>query len=121
MSVILLVDDSFTARAIVGRIIGDAHTLVPVASGPEALAYLETSVPDIILLGLLMPGMDGFTVLKVLKEQGNRVPVLVLSADIQTSTRDRVLALGALGIINKPPRPDSFRKALEAVLTGTVP
>jgi CheY-like chemotaxis protein len=118
---LLLVDDSFTARSIVSRILGDQFDLTAVSSGPEALDLLATTTPNLILLDLLMPGMDGFAVLEVLRTRENRIPVLVLSADIQHSTRERVRSLGAIDIVNKPLRPESFRKAVMDALAGVAP
>jgi CheY-like chemotaxis protein len=120
MKKVLLVDDSATARSIVSRVLGTNYELVDVSSGEDALVAIEQSPPDLIILDLLMPGMDGFAVLAALKERSNHIPVLVLSADIQHSTRERVLALGACNIVNKPPRPDSFRKAVDDALAGLV-
>jgi CheY-like chemotaxis protein len=118
---LLLVDDSSTARSIVDRVLGKDYELSFEPSGEAALATIEANPPELILLDLLMPGMDGFAVLEALRARGNRIPVLVLSADIQNSTRDRVLALGATGITYKPPRPDTFRKAVEDALSGAGP
>lgn len=113
-----MVDDSSTARSIVSRVLGDAYELAYESNGEAALAAIQADPPDLVILDLLMPGMDGFTVLKELQAAGNAVPVLVLSADIQNSTRERVLALGAVGIAYKPPRPETFRKAVEDALSG---
>jgi len=118
MRKLLLVDDSSTARSIVGRVLGDGYELNFESSGRTALETIKTNPPDLILLDLLMPEMDGFQVLKELRARNNTIPVLVLSADIQNSTRERVLALGAVGIAYKPPRPETFRKAVEDALSG---
>lgn len=113
-----MVDDSLTARSIVSRVLGNAYELAYESNGPAALAAIQANPPDLVILDLLMPGMDGFTVLKELKALHSTVPVLVLSADIQNSTKERVLELGAVGIAYKPPRPDTFRKAVEDALSG---
>jgi len=118
MQKLLLVDDSSTARSIVSRVLGDAYELAYESNGESALSAIKTNPPDLVILDLLMPGMDGFTVLKELKAMNNTIPVLVLSADIQNSTRERVLSLGAVGIAYKPPRPETFRKAVEDALSG---
>lgn len=102
MSSILVVDDSDTSRALTSGLLGPAHRVVEAASGPEALELLGSEGFDLVLLDLLMPGMSGTEVLEELKSAGNRVPVIVLTADIQDSTRDRVLGLGARGILVKP-------------------
>ncbi len=118
MARILLVDDSATARNIVARILGGSHELLFAAGGPEALERMASDPPDLVLLDLLMPEMSGFEVLEQMRARGLEVPVFVLSADIQKSTRDRVLALGAVGMANKPPRPDELREAVRKALAG---
>jgi twitching motility two-component system response regulator PilH len=119
MRKLLLIDDSSTARAIVARVLGDGYELASESSGRAALEAIKKDPPELIILDLLMPDMDGFAVLKELRERKSRIPVLVLSADIQNSTRERVLELGAVGITYKPPRPDTFRKAVEDALSGS--
>jgi len=121
MKKILLVDDSSTARSIVSRVLGDEYELSSVSSGEAALEAIQTNPPDLILLDLLMPGMDGCAVLRELKTRNNAIPVLILSADIQNSTKERILELGAVGITYKPPRPDTFRKAIESALPSKEP
>lgn len=118
MQKILLIDDSSTARSIVARVLGDDYELAFESSAQAGLETIQRNPPDLILLDLLMPGMDGFDVLKELRARNSNIPVLVLSADIQNSTRERVLQLGAKGIAYKPPRPDMLKKAIEDVLAG---
>lgn len=118
---ILLVDDSETARKIMARVLGDSYELSFATGGREALERIVSDSPDLVILDLLMPEMNGFEVLEELSARGIRIPVLVFSADIQKSTRDRVLALGAAGMANKPPRPEELREAVRKVLAGERP
>lgn len=113
---ILLVDDSETARNIMARVLGDSYELSFSTGGREALGRIVSDSPDLVILDLLMPEMNGFEVLEELRARGIRVPVLVFSADIQKSTRDRVLALGAAGMANKPPRPEELREEIRKIL-----
>lgn len=113
---ILVVDDSPTARAMISRIIGNSYRVETASGGAEALERIAADPPDVVMLDLLMPGLDGVAVLQALAQRGSRVPVIVLSADIQESTRARVLELGAREIINKPPRVEPLRAAIEKAL-----
>jgi two-component system OmpR family response regulator len=74
------------------------------ASGAEALAAIDGWRPDLILLDVMMPGMDGPTTLAKLRENPASVaiPVVFITARTQTRERERFLALGAAGIIAKP-------------------
>jgi len=116
MKKVLVVDDSVIGREIVARVLGSAYEVVKAGSGEEALRNIAETPPDLVLLDLLMPGMDGFAVLQSLKDAGNTVPVFVLSADIQKSTRNRVVELGAVDLLNKPVDPDSLRLNVSKIL-----
>jgi CheY-like chemotaxis protein len=98
------------------RIIGDAYEISSVNNGLVALEALRNESFDLVLLDLLMPEMDGFAVLEAMKGMRRKPPVLVISADIQDTTRERVLKLGAVGLINKPPKKDQLLSALNTAL-----
>jgi CheY-like chemotaxis protein len=115
---ILIVDDSAVARSIVLRVLGPGYATEQAGSAAEAVARLRAAPPDLVLLDLLMPEQDGFAVLEAIRSGGPAVPVIVLSADIQNSTRERVLAAGALSLINKPVRPEELRPAVAAALAA---
>jgi CheY-like chemotaxis protein len=63
-----------------------------------------------------MPGMDGFEVLGTLNEQGNDIPVIVLTADIQETARKKCIRMGAFDFLNKPPNDDELNAAVEKAL-----
>jgi len=109
MKRILIVDDSSIARDIVKKILGAGYEYDKAANGEEALSKIRETSPDLVLLDLLMPGIDGFGVLEKLQETGNTIPVLLLSADIQKSTREKALTLGAADLLNKPIDPEALR------------
>jgi len=116
MKRILIVDDSGIARDIVRKILGTGYEYDKAANGEEALAKISEISPDLILLDLLMPGMDGFGVLEKLQEKGNKIPVLLLSADIQKSTREKAFKTGASDLINKPVDPETLRLQVSRLL-----
>ena len=102
MLMILVIDDSPTSRAIVTRLIGDIYEIRTASSGPEGIAAAEAGDFDLILLDLLMPGMDGKAVIAELASRGSRLPIVVMTADIQDTTRSRIAALGVANLLNKP-------------------
>ena len=90
------------------------------ASGAEALEVLARGdwTPDVVLLDVMMPGMDGPGVLNALRETGAETPVVFITARAQSHERGRLMDLGALGVISKPFDPMSLAKDLRAVLAG---
>ena len=119
---VLLVDDSGLARRSTRRILEQAgYEVVEAEDGLSALERFAVDQPDIVLLDLVMKGMYGLDVLEKLRELDPMARVIVISADVQTSSRDLVQAAGAAGFINKPVVPDQVISMIERVLKGPAP
>jgi two-component system, chemotaxis family, chemotaxis protein CheY len=102
-SKVLLVDDSGLARRSTRRILERAgYQVVEAEDGMAAIEQYFVEKPDVVLLDLVMKGMYGLEVLAKLREMDPDACVVVLSADIQTSSREMVQAAGAAGFLNKP-------------------
>ena len=103
---VLYVDDEADIREIVEISLGldPAFAIHSCSSGEDAIAALAARPTDLILLDVMMPGMDGPATLTRLREgdDGRDVPVMFLTARAEASERDRLLALGAIGVIAKP-------------------
>ncbi|MFM9267947.1 response regulator [Tychonema sp. BBK16] len=109
MTSILVVEDSWLTRRVICKILrAEGYETWEASSGPEALEVLETQTPDCMLLDLLMPDMEGREVLQALRERGIKVPVIVITADIQSTTREECMELGALAVIHKMPNSDEL-------------
>jgi CheY-like chemotaxis protein len=103
MTQILMVDDSMYQRHKARHALeAEGYDLVEAANGHEGLEMIAVNSPDCILLDLIMPEMGGLEVLQALRDRGSSIPVVVLTADIQESTRQRCLELGTSAFINKP-------------------
>ena len=87
------------ALEVVGRLEVDVAS-----SGTEAVALARTSIPDLVLLDVMMPGMDGPTTFAALREIPGMetVPVIFVTAKVQASEIQQYLDLGAVGVIAKP-------------------
>ncbi len=109
MTSILVVEDSWLTRRVICKILrAEGYETWEASSGPEALELLKTQTPDCMLLDLLMPDMEGREVLQALRERGIKVPVIVITADIQSTTREECMELGALAVIHKMPNSDEL-------------
>jgi two-component system, OmpR family, response regulator len=78
------------------------YDVSPAANGKEALELAKSFRPDLVLLDVMMPGMDGFSVLTRLRSEGHRVPVLFLTARDATEDKVRGLTTGADDYVTKP-------------------
>ena len=103
MSRILIVDDSGLARRRARAILESAgFDVIEAEDGMAALETYFVAKPDIVLLDLVMKGMYGLEVLARLREMDPTVKVIVVSADVQTSSHELVTQGGAAGFLVKP-------------------
>lgn len=103
MPKVLIVDDSGLARRGTRRMLEGAHfTVVEAEDGLSALEKYFIEKPDVVVLDLVMKGMYGLEVLAKLREMDPAARVIVVSADIQTSSREMVAAGGASAFLTKP-------------------
>ena len=103
MDKILLVDDSMSARFLIADTLKEAGFKIVEAEGVDkAIELVKKGKPDLILLDLLMPEKDGFDMLEYLKTEKIDIPVVILSSDIQESTRRRCDDYGVASFIYKP-------------------
>ncbi len=96
--------------------------LTQCASGEEALIVVQDFVPDLLLLDVMMPGMDGRQTLKKMREMPHlkEIPVIFLTARVQPSEEKELLDLGAEKVIIKPFDPLELSSDVQSVLNQTV-
>ena len=92
--------------------------VVLAASGAEGLERAASEQPDVILLDVMMPGMDGPTTLAELRAQPNtsNIPVIFITAKVEKHEVERYLALGAVGVISKPFDPLKLPREIQQIL-----
>lgn len=102
MRILLAEDERSLSRAAIALLEKNNYSADAVYDGQEALEYLESGNYDALILDLMMPKMDGMTVLRTLRERGNPIPVLILTA--KSEVDDKVLGLdtGANDYLTKP-------------------
>lgn len=122
MAKILITDDSLLQRMNIKRILlSEGHEIEEAVDGVDCLHKLSENSYDLISLDLLMPNKGGIEVLAELKTQAELEgkiipPVIVLSADIQTSVREEIESYGVSDFLNKPVNKDPFLVAVNKVL-----
>ena len=101
---ILAVDDTKTNLDLLVNTVGEHYDLSVPMDGPSALKLIEAAPPDLILLDIMMPGMDGFQVMARLQEDNRtrEIPVIFLSALSEISSKAKGFAMGAVDYITKP-------------------
>ena len=111
---ILLVDDSRASRFIIkGCIPKDrGYEISEAADGKAGLEMYKELKPDLTFLDLTMPVMDGYEALGEIKKYDSSALVIVLTADIQKKSREKVENLGAFKLIPKPPNKEIMEQAL---------
>jgi type II secretory ATPase GspE/PulE/Tfp pilus assembly ATPase PilB-like protein/CheY-like chemotaxis protein len=116
---VLLVDDEDALRRVMRDLLArDGYDVVEARTGAEALDQVDRHAPDIIVLDLNLPGMDGYSVLSKLRSRPatQRIPVVVLTAKGDEDNEVRVFELGADDFLSKPFRAKALSKRLEVVL-----
>lgn len=118
MALILTIDDSmFMRKRMINMLKEDGHDILEAEDGMKGLQMANSHKPDCILLDLIMPDMDGIKVLKALHKSGSDTPVIVITADIQESVQKQCLEFGVHAFINKPPKEDEIRNAVNKILS----
>lgn len=118
---ILVVDDSATVRKLIaGKLEKCGHEVFCAADGVEAIEQLDVMVPDLILLDITMPRMDGYQVCKVIrgKDSTKDVPIVMISGKDGFFDKVRGRMAGTTAYITKPFGPETLMKAVETYLKG---
>lgn len=102
MYLLLVEDDPGIARVVARALVDDGYRVDTVATGPDALMRGVTEAFDLILLDILLPGMDGLSVCRALRQQRVRTPILMLTARDAVPDRVRGLDAGADDYLSKP-------------------
>ncbi len=115
MRILLAEDERSLARALVKIFEKNNYSADAVHNGADALMYLDSGNYDVLILDVMMPVLDGITALKKLREQGNQIPVLMLTAKAEID--DKVLGLdsGANYYLTKPFDTKELLAAIRAI------
>jgi YesN/AraC family two-component response regulator len=114
---VLVVDDNVSMRAALRGIVkGDGHDVIgEAAEGKTAMTLIRQMKPDVVLLDMMMPVMDGLAVLTEIRETGLETTVLVISGSQDQALIQQAFSLGAIGYVTKPLNPDRILKTFEQI------
>ncbi|MBO5520551.1 MAG: response regulator transcription factor [Eubacterium sp.] len=116
MRLLLAEDEASLSRALVKILEHSNYSVDAVYDGEEALDYLDAGNYDGVILDIMMPKVDGLTVLQTIRKKGNRIPVLLLTAKSEIDDRVKGLDLGANDYLTKPFAPPELLARIRAML-----
>ncbi len=120
---ILIADDHEVVREGLGIFLAeepDFEVIAFASDGEAAVATAAAENPDVILMDLVMPGLDGLGALRQIKEAGNAAAILVLTTYVEQAKVREALAAGALGYLLKDVRKDELVAAIRSAASGCV-
>ncbi|GAB2825319.1 response regulator transcription factor [Streptomyces daliensis] len=115
-TVLLAEDDRAIRHALERALALEGYDVIAVADGVQALAAAHQRRPDVLVLDVMMPGVDGLQVCRVLRAEGDRTPILILTARVETADRIAGLDAGADDYVVKPFEVEEVFARLRALL-----
>jgi CheY-like chemotaxis protein len=114
---ILIVEDIYFNLVLVESIVNDlGHSLLKATNGAEALKIMANEKPQLIILDLMMPVMNGYEFLEEKKKLRDKTPVLILTAKSDAKSIEDAMSLGANDFLLKPINSNDLRKKIELLL-----
>ena len=120
--VILYIEDNPDNRKLVSRVLKVEGFIVHTANdGLAGLAYVEEHIPDLILVDLQLPNIDGLAVTRTLRQMDGLqdIPIVALTANVQKEDREQSMAAGCNGFIEKPISVDCLPEQIKSYLSPT--
>lgn len=115
MNLVVVEDDSRVAGFLERGLRAEGHSVAIARTGPEGLALISASSPDVVILDLMLPGMSGLDVCQELRAARNPVPILILTAMAATEDKIEGLRMGADDYVTKPFSFDELVARLDAL------
>jgi DNA-binding response OmpR family regulator len=119
MPTVLIVDDEPDILVLLRLALQAAgYSTVEATDGEEALRVIRDRNPDVVLLDIMMPVMDGWVTLERLNTAGDHPPVIMVTARTGAREHDRAMALGAEDFVTKPFEPKDLLERMQSVIAG---
>ncbi|GIN90825.1 sporulation initiation phosphotransferase F [Siminovitchia terrae] len=114
---VLIVDDQFGIRTLLNEVLQkEGYEIFQAANGLQALSVTEQYAPDLVLLDMKIPGMDGLEILKKMKEINSDIKVIIMTAYGELDLIEQTKKLGALAHFSKPFDIEEIRSAVKNYL-----
>lgn len=115
MKKVMIVDDEFTIRELVEMTLDSDYEVIKAENGLDALQKIDGNMPDLIILDIMMPQMDGFEVCKKLKsdEKTKHIPIIMLTAKHELEDVKRAIKTDVDEYVTKPFEPELLRRRVE--------
>lgn len=115
---ILVIDDDPICSGLLLAILGDDYQVISVNTGGGGIDAIDSLNPDLILLDITMPQVNGYQVIKHLKADSSKsaIPIIVISSLVESSDKEFALELGADDYITKPVMPTTVQSKIEKYL-----
>jgi putative two-component system response regulator len=116
---ILVVDDAPANIDLIANILRDQYKIKAATNGDKALKSATKSPPDLILLDVMMPGMDGYEVCRQLKSHAETaaIPVVFVTGKLSKDDEQKGLDMGAIGYLTKPVEADRLLETIDLVFS----
>lgn len=119
MKRILVIEDNETNMYLIGFILRkNSHEVIEARTGEEGVELAIKDKPDLVLMDIQLPGIDGLEATRRIRksEADNELPIITLTSYAMTGDREKSLAAGCTGYIEKPINPDTFMSEIEKYL-----
>ena len=113
---LLIAEDNESNFLLIEWILKDEYQILRASDGSEAVKLFENEHPDVILMDVRMPVMDGIVTTKIIREKDTQVPIIALTAQAYEKDRQMTLDAGCNGFISKPINVLEFRDELNEIL-----
>ncbi len=120
MKKILIIDDDYAIRELLALTLESGYEILKLENGKMALDFIKEQKPDLIILDIMMPGIDGFEVCRQIKEDEltRKIPVIILTAKHQVEDLKAAIKADVDEFITKPFEPDMLLKRVAENLQG---
>lgn len=116
---ILVVDDEMSICLLLENFLSQEYDVITINSGEDALVWLESNLPDLIISDIQMPNMEGFEFLTKVRQRGftKHTPFIMLSARAESKERIKCYRLGAQDYLTKPFNPEELEELVKKNLS----